>query len=79
MLFREEDAPALLVIYTRTGLALAVDPTGQRLVPTPLILHQAQRHLPGCESFQGQCAFLGLIGHAARETDAAEGGPGSRP
>ena len=78
MVFGEDDAPTLQGTYTIAGLALAVDPTEQRLVPTPLILYQAQRHLPGCESCQSQCPFLGLGGHAARETAAAEGGRGWR-
>ena len=39
VVFGEDDAPALLGTYTLTGLALAVDPTEQRLVPTPLILY----------------------------------------
>ena len=39
VVFGEGDAPALLGTYTLTGLALAVDPTEQRLVPTPLILY----------------------------------------
>ena len=37
--FGDDDAPTLLGTYTLTGLALAVDPTEQRLVPTPLILY----------------------------------------
>ncbi|MDE2718762.1 MAG: hypothetical protein OXI33_17355, partial [Chloroflexota bacterium] len=74
MVFGEDDAPTLQGTYTIAGLALAVDPTEQRLVPTPLILYQAQHHLPGCESCQSQCPFLGLGGHAAREPAAAEGG-----
>ena len=39
VVFGEDDAPALLGTYTLTGLALAVDPTEQRLVSTPLILY----------------------------------------
>ena len=39
VVFGEDDAPALLGTYTLTGLALAVDPTEQRLVPTPLIMY----------------------------------------
>ena len=78
VVFGEDDAPTLQGTYTIAGLALAVDPTEQRLVPTPLILYQAQRHLPGCESFPGQCPFLGFGGHAARETADAEGGRGWR-
>ena len=39
VVFGEDDAPALLGAYTLDGLALAVDPTGQRLVPTPLIMY----------------------------------------
>ena len=39
VVFGEDDAPALLGAYTLNGLALAVDPTEQRLVPTPLILY----------------------------------------
>ncbi len=37
--FGEDDAPALLGAYTLEGLALAVDPTEQRLVPTHLIIY----------------------------------------
>ena len=39
VVFGEEDAPALLGAYTLEGLALAVDPTSQRLVPTHLIMY----------------------------------------
>ena len=39
VVFGEEDAPALLGAYTLEGLALAVDPVDQRLVPTHLILY----------------------------------------
>ena len=39
VVFGEDDAPALLGTYTLTGLALAVDPTEQRLVPAPLIMY----------------------------------------
>ena len=37
--FDEDDVPALLRAYTLEGLALAVDPTEQRLVPTNLIIY----------------------------------------
>ena len=37
--FGEDNAPALLGTYTLTGLALSVDPTEYRLIPTPLILY----------------------------------------
>ena len=37
--FGEEDAPLLLGAYTLEGLALAVDPEAQRLVPTHMILY----------------------------------------
>ena len=39
VVFGEDDAPALLGTYTLEGLALAVDPTSQRLVPTHLIMY----------------------------------------
>ena len=39
VVFGEDDAPALLGIYTLEGLALAVDPVEQRLVPTHLIMY----------------------------------------
>ena len=39
VVFGEDDAPALLGAYTLKGLALAVDPVEQRLVPTALILY----------------------------------------
>ena len=39
VIFGEDDAPALLGAYTLEGLALAVDPVEQRLVPTHLILY----------------------------------------
>ena len=39
VVFGEDDAPALLGAYTLEGLALAVDPVGQRLVPTHLIMY----------------------------------------
>ena len=39
VVFGEDDAPALLGAYTLEGLALAVDPVNQRLVPTHLIMY----------------------------------------
>ena len=39
VVFGEEEAPALLGAYTLEGLALAVDPIAQRLVPTHLIMY----------------------------------------
>lgn len=39
VIFGADDAPALLGAYTLEGLALAVDPVEQRLVPTHLILY----------------------------------------
>ena len=45
--FGEDDAPALLGAYTLEGLALAVDPTEQRWVPTHLIMYQ-NNVKPGC-------------------------------
>ena len=39
VLFGEDDGPPLLGAYTLEGLALAVDPVEQRLVPTHLILY----------------------------------------
>ncbi len=39
VIFGEDDGPALLGAYTLEGLALAVDPVEQRLVPTHMILY----------------------------------------
>ena len=39
VIFGEDDGPALLGAYTLEGLALAVDPVQQRLVPTHLIMY----------------------------------------
>ncbi len=39
VVFGKDDAPPLLGAYTLEGLALAVDPVGQRLVPTILIMY----------------------------------------
>ena len=39
VVFGADDAPPLLGAYTLEGLALAVDPVEQRLVPTQLILY----------------------------------------
>ena len=39
VVFGEDDAPPLLEVYTLEGLALAVDPVEQRLVPTHLIMY----------------------------------------
>ena len=39
VVFSEDDAPPLLGAYTLEGLALAVDPLRQRLVPTHMILY----------------------------------------
>ena len=39
VVFGEDDAPPLLGAYTLEGLALAVDPVEQRLVPTHLIMY----------------------------------------
>ena len=39
VIFGEDNSPALLGAYTLEGLALAVDPVEQRLVPTHLILY----------------------------------------
>ncbi len=39
VIFGEDNAPPLLGAYTLEGLALAVDPTNQRLVPANLILY----------------------------------------
>ncbi len=39
VVFGEDDAPTLLGAYTLEGLALAVDPISQRLVPTHLIMY----------------------------------------
>ncbi|MCY3920166.1 MAG: hypothetical protein OXG38_10240 [Chloroflexi bacterium] len=41
VVFGDDDGPALLGAYTLEGLALAVDPVEQRLVPTHLILYAA--------------------------------------
>ncbi len=37
--FGEDNAPSLLGAYTLEGLALAVDPSSQRLVPASLIMY----------------------------------------
>lgn len=39
VVFGEDDGPALLGAYTLEGLALAVDPVEQRLVPTHPIMY----------------------------------------
>ena len=39
VVFGEDNAPALLGAYTLEGLALAVDPVAQQLVPTTLIMY----------------------------------------
>ena len=39
IVFGKDDAPPLLGAYTLEGLALAVDPEAQRLVPTYMILY----------------------------------------
>ena len=39
VVFGEDNAPVLLGAYTLEGLALAVDPVEQRLVPTHLIMY----------------------------------------
>ena len=39
VIFGEDDGPPLIGAYTLEGLALAVDPTEQRLVPTHMILY----------------------------------------
>ena len=39
VVFGEDHAPALLGAYTLEGLALAVDPVEQRLIPTHLIMY----------------------------------------
>lgn len=39
VVFGEDNAPVLLGAYTLEGLALAVDPVAQRLVPTELIMY----------------------------------------
>ena len=39
VVFGGDDGPALLGAYTMEGLALAVDPVEQRLVPTHLIMY----------------------------------------
>ena len=41
VVFGEDDGPALLGVYTLEGLALAVDPVAQKLVPTHLIMYAA--------------------------------------
>ncbi len=43
VVFGEDDAPPLLGGYTLEGLALAVDPMEQRLVPTTLIMYWGNR------------------------------------
>ena len=39
VVFGEDGSPPLLGAYTLEGLALAVDPEAQRLVPTHMILY----------------------------------------
>ena len=39
VVFGEDEAPPLLGAYTLEGLALAVDPASQRLVPTHMIMY----------------------------------------
>ena len=39
VVFNDDDAPPLLGAYTLEGLALAVDPVEQRLVPAQLIMY----------------------------------------
>ncbi len=39
VVFGEDNAPPMLGAYTLEGLALAVDPEAQRLVPTHMILY----------------------------------------
>ena len=39
VVFGEDEAPPLLGAYTLEGLALAVDPEAQRLVPTNMIMY----------------------------------------
>ena len=39
VVFGEENAPPLLGAYTLEGLALAVDPSSQRLIPASLIMY----------------------------------------
>ena len=39
VVFGDDDAPPLLGAYTLEGLALAVDPEAQRLIPTHMILY----------------------------------------
>ena len=39
VVFGEDDGPPLIGAYTLEGLALAVDPAGQRLVPTHMIMY----------------------------------------
>ncbi len=43
VIFGEGDGPALLGAYTLEGLALAVDPVKQQLVPTHMIMYLASR------------------------------------
>ena len=39
VVFGEDEAPPLLGAYTLEGLAMAVDPVEQRLIPTHLIMY----------------------------------------
>ncbi len=39
VVFGDDQSPALLGAYTLEGLALAVDPVAQRLVPTAMIMY----------------------------------------
>ena len=40
MVFGDDEAPALLGAYTLEGLALAITPEAQRLIPTHMIPHE---------------------------------------
>ena len=42
VVFGENDSQAVLGTYTLDGLALTVDPLGQRLIPKPLIMYSTQ-------------------------------------
>lgn len=40
VVFGEDDGPALLGAYTLQGLALAMDPAEERLVPSDIIMYR---------------------------------------
>ena len=59
MEYGQGEAPTLPGACTLEGLALAVDPEAQRLVPTHTVLYQVEGPLPGCER-RGRSGLRGL-------------------